>query len=133
MKKLFVIMFVMLAATVAAQPGGGRNMGTAEERAKRQTDNMTELLSLNAEQKTKISAIELDIQKQMDTRRQNTQGNREAMMTAMQEIEKVREDKYKAVLTADQFKKYVDDREQRRGQGGGRGQGGQGGQGQRAR
>ena len=124
MKKLFVIVFVMLAATVAAQPGG-RMGGTAEERAKATTDRWSEFLTLNAEQKTKLSAIELEMQKQMDTRRQNAQGDFSSMRAAMEEIEKVREEKYKGVLTADQFKKYTAERDrlQRdRGQGGGGGQ-----------
>ena len=127
MKKLFVVMLVMLSAAVAAQQGGGQRGqmgGTAEERAKTVTDRLAELVTLNADQKTKISAIELDLQKQVDTRRQNAQGDFAAMRTVMEEIEKVREEKYKGVLTADQLKKYVDDRNQRQSQ---RGQGGGGG------
>ena len=131
MKKLFVVVF-MFAATVSfavAQPGGQggqRQRMTAEERAKSTTERMTTLLALNAEQKAKIEAIELELSKQMETERQNAQGNGEAMTAAFQKIDKVRDEKYKTVLTADQFKKYTDDKAQRpqRGQ---RGQGGQGG------
>ena len=136
MKKLFVILFVMLSAVVAAQPGGGRrNTGTAEERAKREADRLGTLLALTADQKVKIEAAEVDLQKQLDQRRQGTQGNFEAMRPIMEEIGKAREEKYKVILTADQFKKFTDDRDERqrqRGQGGGGGQrpgGGQGGQG----
>ena len=121
MKKLFVIMFVMITAVAVAQPGRGRSM-TAEERAKSATNRLDSLVSLSADQKVKIEAIELDIQKQMDARRQNSQGDREATWKAVEEIVKLREEKYKAVLTADQFKKYIDNRPQRsreRGQGGG--------------
>ena len=126
MKRLFVIVFV-LAATVSfavAQPEQGqRQMRSAEERAKNQTERMITLLSLNADQKAKIEAIELELGKDLDAKRQSAQGNREAMMEAFQEIDKVRDDKYKIVLTADQFKKYLDDKAQRpqrpRGPGGG--------------
>ena len=127
MKKLFVIVFVMLSATLVAQQGGGNRMGgTAEERAKATTDRWAEMLKLNADQKTKISAIELDLQKQMDTRRQNAGGDFSSMRAAMEEIEKVRQEKYKGVLTADQFKKYTEERDRlqrERGQGGGQGGG----------
>ena len=129
MKKLLIAVF-MFAATVsfaAAQQGGGqqgqRQRMTVEERAKSQTERVANLLSLNAEQKAKIEAIEVDLGKQMEAKRQSLQDNREAMMAAFQEIDKVRDEKYKNVLTADQFKKYVDDKAQRpqRGQGGGQG------------
>ena len=104
--------------------GQGRNMGTPEERAKAQTDRLVDLLTLTADQKTKIETIEVELQKQMDTRRQNAQGDMEAFRAIMQEIETAREAKYKDVLTADQLKKYTENRNQRRQGGPGQGQGG---------
>ena len=109
MKKLFVIS-MMLVATVnfaAAQ------RQTPEESAKTQTERMEKLLTLTAAQKTKIQAINLDLAKQLNTQIQNNQGNREAMMSAYQAIEKKRDEQYKPVLTADQFKKYLADKEER--------------------
>ena len=112
----------MLVATMSfavAQQGGGGQRGqgqfnqTPEERAKATVERYEKLLTLTADQKTKIQAIEVDLGKQMNTLRQNNQGNRDAMRTAMQEIDKKRDEKYKAVLTADQFKKYLADKEQR--------------------
>lgn len=122
MKKLFVVVFVLAASITfaAAQPGGGQRM-SPEERAKATTERLTNLLSLKEEQKTKIGAIELDLNKQMEAKRQSIQGDREAMRAAMQEIDKVRDEKYKAVLTADQFKKYLNDKEERRQRGEGPG------------
>ena len=122
MNKLFVIS-VMLVATINLATAQQPQMGTPEERAKVQTDRMVDLLKLTADQKTKIAAIELDLAKQMDTKMRSNQGNREAMRTAMQEIDKLRDDKYKAELTADQFKKYLEDKEQRQQRGPGQGQG----------
>ena len=131
MKKLFVISIMLVAsiAFAAAQQGQGRG-GTPEERAKRQVDRLTELLTLNADQKKKIEAIEIDLNKQFQTKLQNAQGNADARRAVMQEMQKAREGKYKPVLTADQFKKYQENAAQmsQRGQG----QGG-GGQGQRPR
>ena len=114
----------MLVATFTlamAQQGGGRQQGTPEERAKAQVDRLTPVLTLTADQKTKIQAIEVELNKQMDEKRQSVQGDREAMMALMQEFNKLREEKYKPVLNADQLKKYQEDAAQRqqRGPGGG--------------
>ena len=124
MKKLFVIS-IMLLATVTLASAQQRQRMTPEESAKVQTERMEKLLSLKADQKTKIQAIDLDLANQWNTKRQSLQGNREAMPAARQEIEKLRETKYKEVLTADQFKKFLNDREQQqreRAQGQGQGQ-----------
>jgi len=123
MKKLLVISMMLVATlTLAmAQPGGGRQQGTPEERAKTQVDRLTPVLTLTADQKTKIQAIEVDLNKQMDAKRQGVQGDREAMMALMQEFNKLREEKYKPVLNADQFKKYQENaaaQAQQRGGGG---------------
>jgi Spy/CpxP family protein refolding chaperone len=74
---------------------------------------MVELLKLTADQKTKIAAIDLELAKEMSKLTQNSQGNRETYSAARQTIDKKRDEKYKPVLTADQFKKYLEDKEQR--------------------
>ena len=110
MKKLFVTC-IMLVATVCFVTAQQRPTGTPEERAKRETDRLTELLKLNANQKTKIQAIELDLNKQMEKRRQEDQNT--DFRALRQEFNKLRDEKYKPVLTADQFKKYQADRTER--------------------
>ena len=124
MKKLLVIS-IMLLGTVTFVSAQQRQFQqrTVEERVKTQTDQMVDLLKINADQKKKIEAIELDLNKKMDEKRQNAQGDREAFRAIFQEFDKMRDDKYKEVLTADQFKKYLDNKPQR--------PQGQGGQGQR--
>jgi Spy/CpxP family protein refolding chaperone len=117
MKKLFVISIVLVATITfaAAQQGQGqRQRQTPEESAKTQTERYEKLLNLTADQKTKIQAINLELAKEMSTKMQNNQGNRENMRTIFQEIDKKRDEKFKPVLTADQFKKYVDDKEEQR-------------------
>jgi len=114
MKKLIVLSVMLMAIfSFATAQQQQRQMGTPEERAKRETDRLTELLKLTADQKAKIQAVELDLAKQMDAKRQKAQGDREAIRAVVQEIQKLREEKYKPVLTADQFKKYLEDREKR--------------------
>jgi len=122
MKRLFVAGIMLLAMFTIVSAQQPRQRMSTEESAKAQTERMEKLLSLNAVQKTKIQAIDLDLAKQWSEKRQSTQGDREAMTAARQEIEKLRETKYKAVLTADQLKKFIADREQQQSQ---RGQGGQ--------
>ncbi len=114
MKKLFVIT-VMFLATVsfATAQQQQRERPSAEERAKTQTERLEKLVTLTADQKTKIQAINLDLAKKMDTQMQNNSGNREVMREKMQEIDKTRDAKYKEVLTADQFKKYTEDKAKR--------------------
>ena len=115
MKKLLVISMMLVASfTLAtAQQGQGRMQGTPEERAKATVERLTPVLTLTADQKTKIQAIEVDLNTKMDAKRQSVQGDREAMMALMQEFNKLREEKYKPVLNADQFKKYQEDLAQR--------------------
>jgi hypothetical protein len=117
MKKSFVAS-IMLAITVtfAAAQQQQRQRQTPEERAKSQTERLDKLVKLTADQKKKIETINLDLSKQMDAKMQSNQGNqgnREAMRTAMQEVDKTRDEKYKAVLTDAQFKKYAEDKAQR--------------------
>ena len=112
MKKLLV-MSIMLVAAITFAAAQQRQRPSADERAKNQTERLDKLVTLTAEQKTKVQAINLELAKQMDTQMQNNQGNRDAMRTAMQEIDKTRDAKYKGALTDEQFKKYSDDKEQR--------------------
>ena len=125
MKKFFVVSIMLLVTVsfaIAQQGQGQRQQMTPEERAKTETERLEKLLSLTAAQKTKVQAIELEIGKEMSALRQNSQGNRDSMREAMQKLNAKRETKYKEVLTADQFKKYQADNEQRQRE---RGQGGQ--------
>ena len=116
MKKLLVISIMLLGTITFVSAQQQRQMMSAAESAKAQTERMEKLLSLKADQKTKIEAIDLDLAKQWDAKRQSVQGNREAMTAARQEIDKLRENKYKEVLTADQLKKFLEDREQQQSQ-----------------
>ena len=113
MKKLFLVS-IMLVAIVTFVTAQQRQRLSTEERVKNQIERLEKLLSLTADQKTKIEAIELDLAKQMEKLMQDNQGNREGMRTAMQEIDKTRDAKYKEVLSADQLKTYLKDKEERR-------------------
>ena len=117
MKKLFVISIMLVASVTFATAQQGQRQGSqrlsVDERAKNQTERLDKLVTLTADQKIKVQAIDLELAKQMDTQMQKNQGDRDAMRTAIQEIDKTRDAKYTEVLTAEQFKKYSDDKVQR--------------------
>ena len=144
MKKLFsTIAIVMCALMLNAQPQGapqgqGQRQGqrggfNSEERMKAQVDTLAKVLTLTADQKTKVTAAYTEAStKQTALRGQMQQGgDRTAMQAEMTKINTARDEAIKKVLNADQVKKfdeYQKAQEARRAQFGQRGQGGQGGQ-----
>lgn len=109
MKKLFVISMV-LVATMSIATAQQRRPRSVEERAKSQTERLDKLVTLTAAQKTKLEAINLDLAKQTDAKMQSNRGNRDAIRTAVQELDKTRDAKYREVMTEEQFKKYSDNK-----------------------
>ena len=110
--------------SVIQQGGGQGQQGTPEERADRQVKMMNEMLTLTADQSTKVRGILLEQSKEMAVIREKNQGNRDAMMEAMRPLREKYTAQIKAVLTAEQFTKYEANAAQFRG-----GRGGQGGNG----
>jgi periplasmic protein CpxP/Spy len=86
-------------------------------------------VKLTDEQKPKVLAIVTDSQKEMQDARGAAAGDRQAMMTKMQEINKKANDAIKALLTPDQQKAFdaMPQMGGRRGGGGGKKGGGGGG------
>lgn len=75
---------------------------TAEQRAERVTAKMEKELSLTADQKTKIYAIELENAKKMDTWRSADQGDMKGKMKERKAAMDEQKAKIDGVLTADQ-------------------------------
>ena len=75
---------------------------TAEQRAERVTERMEKQLSLTADQKTKIYALELDNAKKMDAWRSADQGDVKGKMKERKAEMDAQKAKVDAVLTADQ-------------------------------
>ena len=111
MKKLLIICGMLFSIVTFAQAqdgqGQGRRGGTPEERAKRQTEMLSEKLTLSADQKAKVQAIYLEqgpkMRKLRDSLGDDRAGFRAAMMKANQENEA----KIAALLTDDQKKAYT--------------------------
>ncbi len=111
-----------------AQDGGDRKMPTPEERAQRNTDQLTKKLKLTDDQKTKVLAIFTEQNTQMAKLREDNKGDRDAMRAANQKLMADTDVKLGAILTADQKKDYEAWKEERKANMGRRG--GQGGPGQ---
>ena len=126
MKKQFLLSLlavVVSMSSVFAQGGGGGQRQTPEERTKATMEKLT-VLNLDADQTTKTTAVFTDYnatwQKAVDEMRASGSVDREAMGAKRTELSKVRDEKLKAIFTADQYKKWIDEvepslRPQRRG------------------
>ncbi|QNK63039.1 hypothetical protein H7F33_00480 [Pedobacter sp. PAMC26386] len=127
MKKLLMICGMLFSVITFAHAQGGNRNGTPEERATKATAQLTEKLTLNADQQTKIHDILLDQNTQMNKAREEAGDDRKAMRTKMMTLMQGNNEKIKAVLTDDQKKSYDTFLEERRasmkkraeGQGGG--------------
>lgn len=106
MKKLFTLLMILVSVGLSyAQPGQGPRM-SPEERDKL----LSEQLSLDDAQKTKLSAISAKYQKQFDEMRQKMQGAdetaRREMFPKMREINDARNKEIRAMLNEEQTKKF---------------------------
>lgn len=131
MKKIIFVLALAVLGTAAAPANAvifpviqQGPMGTPQERAEALTKRMNEVLTLTADQSTKIQEINTKRFTEQQTMREKMQagGDREAMRTQMQAMMQKYDTEYKGVLTADQYTKYEANRDQFRG-----GRGGQGG------
>lgn len=108
MKRLMIICGLLFSVVTFAnaQQGEGRRGGTPEERAKRQTEQLSEKLSLTADQKAKVQAIYLEQGPKMRKLRDSLGDDRAAIRAAMVKANEQHEAKVAAILTADQKKTY---------------------------
>ena len=116
MKKVALLsLSVLFALTMSmkGQPGGG--MPSAEEMAKRDTEQMKSELNLTADQLPKVEAINLKYaQKRSELFQNGPDGDFEQIRAKMQENQKQQRVEFEKVLTADQLKKYDTMMEERR-------------------
>ncbi len=106
---LLLLLFLIVATTFAqesAQTRPSREQRTPEERAEAMTARMTKELPLNADQSTKIRAINLEQAKKMEAIRQKNGEDRAASHSEFKALSGETDTKYKEVLTAEQFTKY---------------------------
>ncbi|RZL15808.1 MAG: periplasmic heavy metal sensor [Pedobacter sp.] len=111
MKKLLIICGLLFSVVTFANAqdgqGQGRRGGTPEERAKRQTEMLSEKLTLTADQKAKVQAIYLEQGPRMRKLRDSLGDDRTAVRAAMVKANEQNEAKIAAVLTDDQKKAFT--------------------------
>jgi len=102
---------IISITTVNAQGGGGQRM-TPEERTKATVEKMAPL-NMDAEIKAKAEAIIAEFyntqQKAMEEMRASGSFDREAFAAKRKELSDVRDGKLKAIFTAEQMKKWIEE------------------------
>jgi protein CpxP len=115
MKRFMLICGLLFSViTFAHAQGGGRNMGTPEERATKQTTTLTEKLSLTADQQTQVKAILLDQNNQMSQAREAAGDDRKAMREKIMTLMNTNNTKINALLNDDQKKAFAAYQEERK-------------------
>ena len=128
-KQILFLLAFLLAVNVAAfaQQGGGNGgqRRTVEERVKATLERLTTELQLNKDQVTKLDTVFTKSYKDMQKMREEAQAGGGRMdREAFQKMNAERDEKVKAILTEEQFKKYKEQMEAMRQRGGNRGGGG---------
>ncbi len=120
---MFLIAVFAGTTFLSAQPGQDRRSFDPETMAKRQTEQLKELLDLNKDQEKKVYDLNLETSKQMRALREenrNSGSGFEGMREKMGEIREKQETKMKGILSESQWKKYqkyLEERRQQRSQG----------------
>lgn len=135
-KTIAAAALLVLSTSIMAQGQGNRQMRSASERAKTETENVIKAVAPTADQALKILNINLkyaakDSARFAEMRASGGSMDREAMMKSMQEQRDAQTAEIKAVLTDEQKAKYdayIKEREAQRAQRMGGMGGGQGGQ-----
>jgi periplasmic protein CpxP/Spy len=114
MKKMSFLMLVAFAitATSYAQPGGGFQRRTVEERVAIAHHKIDSTFKLEAAKLSQIDVVFTDYYKAQDAKREEMRGgDRETMMAEMKKLSDARDEKLKVIFTEDQFKKWKDELE----------------------
>jgi hypothetical protein len=81
---------------------------TAEERADKMSNKLDRRLNLSKDQDDKIHVINTDITKRIDGVKANTALAKKDKMQQIKVLNEERSQRFKSVLTADQYKKWND-------------------------
>lgn len=101
-----MIVAVLASMTLAAQ-AQEKDKKTPQERAKARTEHMTKELALSPEQQAKVEAINLKYADQVEAVRSEREAERTAKREAAKAMHDAHDAEMKAVLTADQYTKWV--------------------------
>jgi Spy/CpxP family protein refolding chaperone len=122
MRKLMLaaIAVVFVCSTALGQQ---RQRPSSDDIAKKQTEQMTKNLSLTDDQKAKVDAINLKYAKKQEEAFKSSKEDREAKREEMKKTRDAKDSELKAVLTADQYTKYQQIREEQKNKRGEKGKG----------
>lgn len=105
MKKLMIV--ALLASMTVAAQAQEKDRKTPQERAKLRTEHMAKELALSPEQQAKVEAINLKYADQVEAVRAEREAERTAKRDAAEAMHAAHDAEMKAVLTADQYTKWV--------------------------
>lgn len=122
MKALILIissLFILTSVSLNAQPRGPQHHGpkgrmNPEEMVKKQVEQMKTELKLNEQQEKQVKELFTSSFKQRGELMNKYQGQRDSVMVHMKKIEEQQNVSLKKILTADQYKTYVDNQEKRK-------------------
>jgi Spy/CpxP family protein refolding chaperone len=121
LKTIGLALLVSLFALNISAQGPGRGFQMTEDDIKERVDNTAQTLKLNDDQHKKVLTVEMDFYNKMQIEFQKmrnaggspAEGDREAMRAKMMKMRDERNAEYEAILTPDQYKKFIDMQEQR--------------------
>ena len=96
------------------KPGGEHRMKTPEERAQSATDALDKKLSLTAEQKAKVYALNLERAEKMDKTMKSEREFRKSQMEKHKSLMEESDKKLSKILTEEQKKSYEEMKQQSR-------------------
>jgi periplasmic protein CpxP/Spy len=107
---IFTATFIVNVDSVNAQDGGFQSVAqqgqTPEQRASNQVQRLTKALSLSNDQVTQIKPMLLELNQKRDAMRDAS--NKRIAMKEMRDLVLAQDDKMKTILSADQYTKYQD-------------------------
>jgi periplasmic protein CpxP/Spy len=112
MKKMIIFLAVLFAgnAIIYAQPGGGFQRKTVEERVAIAHSKIDSAFKLDAAKLAQVDAEFTTYYKAQDAKRQElTAADRETRMAEMKKLSDGRDEKLKTIFTEEQFKKWKDE------------------------
>lgn len=111
-KQLTLLLMAFFVGITGLMAQGGMQRQTPEERVKATMEKIA-VLGLNEDQTKKTTAVITDFvgnqQKAMEDYRASGGGDREVWMAKRKEMEDDRDKKLKEILTADQYKKWIEE------------------------
>lgn len=109
-----MVAFLLAGGIAVAQPGQGGERLSPEERAARHTSRLVGELELDEEQAMQVEELNLQFSEQMMELRGTARGDREAMQERMKAIQEERNGEFQAILTEEQYARFLELEEEAR-------------------